>query len=125
MCTLPFIIHLLFAHKLFINMECVSWKVQHCKDCTGNMFGLFKSVTCYKRYISSDTLQSFLNFILPFEWKYTYVPILSSKSLELLEAPGTFMMGCHSKYKEEVNQVRGHRSSGPKYSTTWLKQTCL
>lgn len=52
-------------------------------------------------------MESFLNFILPFEWKYTYVPILSSKSLELLEAPGTFMMGCHSKYKEEVNQVGG------------------
>ncbi|XP_022325231.2 DENN domain-containing protein 3-like isoform X2 [Crassostrea virginica] len=52
-------------------------------------------------------MESFLNFILPFEWKYTYVPILSSKSLELLEAPGTFMMGCHSKYKQEVNQVEG------------------
>ncbi|XP_056012541.1 DENN domain-containing protein 3-like isoform X2 [Ostrea edulis] len=52
-------------------------------------------------------MESFLNYILPFEWKYTYVPILSSKSLELLEAPGTFMMGCHSKYKEEVTQVGG------------------
>ncbi|XP_061169944.1 DENN domain-containing protein 3-like isoform X3 [Saccostrea echinata] len=52
-------------------------------------------------------MESFLNFILPFEWKYTYVPILSSKSIELLDAPGTFMMGCHSKYKEQVNQVGG------------------
>ena len=55
----------------------------------------------YKR----QPLQSFLYFILPFRWRYTYVPILSTSSLELLEAPGTFMMGCHTRHLEVVEQV--------------------
>ncbi|GFN87386.1 DENN domain-containing protein 3 [Plakobranchus ocellatus] len=40
-------------------------------------------------------------------WRFTYVPILSASSLELLEAPGTFMMGCHSKHLDVVEQVEG------------------
>ena len=49
--------------------------------------------------------QSFLYYILPMTWRFTYVPILSASSLELLEAPGTFMMGCHSKHLDVVEQV--------------------
>ncbi|KAK7478037.1 hypothetical protein BaRGS_00030713 [Batillaria attramentaria] len=53
-------------------------------------------------------MESFLYFILPFRWRYTYVPILSASSLELLEAPGTFMMGCHTRHLEDVvDQVDG------------------
>lgn len=42
---------------------------------------------------------------MPFEWRYSFVPILTNKALELLEAPGTFMMGCHSVHIKEVEQV--------------------
>ncbi|XP_076438047.1 DENN domain-containing protein 3-like [Babylonia areolata] len=52
-------------------------------------------------------MESFLYFILPFRWRYTYVPILSASSLELLEAPGTFMMGCHTRHLDVVLQIDG------------------
>ncbi|KAJ8321592.1 hypothetical protein KUTeg_000063 [Tegillarca granosa] len=54
-------------------------------------------------------MESFRYFILPFTWssRFTYVPVLPAKSLELLEAPGTFMMGCHAIHKKEVEQVEG------------------
>ncbi|KAK3087290.1 hypothetical protein FSP39_004285, partial [Pinctada imbricata] len=55
----------------------------------------------------TTAMESFLNFILPFQWTYTYVPILSNESLEFLEAPGTFMMGCHSTHKNQVEQIEG------------------
>ena len=42
---------------------------------------------------------------MPFEWRYSFVPILTNEVLELLEAPGTFMMGCHSVHIKEVEQV--------------------
>jgi len=42
---------------------------------------------------------------VPFEWRYSFVPILTNEALELLEAPGTFMMGCHSVHIKEVEQV--------------------
>ncbi|KAK3596550.1 hypothetical protein CHS0354_027006 [Potamilus streckersoni] len=52
-------------------------------------------------------MESFRNFILPFSWRFTYVPVLPSKSLGFLQAPGTFMFGCHSRHKEEAEQVEG------------------
>ncbi|XP_071144330.1 DENN domain-containing protein 3-like [Mytilus edulis] len=52
-------------------------------------------------------MQSFLYFILPFEWRYSFVPILTIEALELLEAPGTFMMGCHKIHRKEVEQIEG------------------
>ncbi|KAL5010460.1 hypothetical protein ScPMuIL_012765 [Solemya velum] len=57
--------------------------------------------------ILTIVMESFLNFVLPFRWRYTYVPVLSSQSLELVEAPGVFMMGCHSKHKKNILQVEG------------------
>ncbi|PVD32092.1 hypothetical protein C0Q70_07520 [Pomacea canaliculata] len=52
-------------------------------------------------------MESFLYYILPFRWRFTYVPILSATSLELLEAPGTFMMGCHTRHLDIVALVGG------------------
>lgn len=57
---------------------------------------------CFKQPI---VFQSFLNFILPFRWRFTYVPVLSVKALDLLDAPGTFIMGCHSQHLNEAKQV--------------------
>ncbi|XP_060062630.1 DENN domain-containing protein 3-like [Ylistrum balloti] len=51
--------------------------------------------------------ESFLNFLLPFRWRFTYVPILSLKALDLLDAPGTFIMGCHLKHRSIVEQIEG------------------
>ncbi|XP_069130801.1 DENN domain-containing protein 3-like [Argopecten irradians] len=51
--------------------------------------------------------ESFLNFLLPFRWRFTYVPVLSLKALDLLDAPGTFIMGCHIKHRSLVEQVEG------------------
>jgi len=36
----------------------------------------------------------------------TYVPILPLALLELLEAPGTFIMGCHSDHRDYIDRVR-------------------
>ncbi|XP_071115089.1 DENN domain-containing protein 3-like [Haliotis cracherodii] len=80
-----------------------------------NIFKIFTSILTEERvvFVSSRygllavIMESFLNFILPFSWRFTYVPILSVSSLELLEAPGTFMMGCNSKHLEVVDQVEG------------------
>lgn len=49
--------------------------------------------------------QSLLVMVFPFQWTLPYVPVLSEELLELLEAPGSFLMGCHSRHKEEVLQV--------------------
>ncbi|ESO86082.1 hypothetical protein LOTGIDRAFT_235654 [Lottia gigantea] len=50
-------------------------------------------------------MESFRYFILPFEWRFTYVPILSQSALDFLEAIGAFMMGCHSKHLNVVKQI--------------------
>ncbi|XP_070209415.1 DENN domain-containing protein 3-like [Littorina saxatilis] len=55
----------------------------------------------------TTVMECFLYFILPFRWRYTYVPILSASSLELMEAPGTFMMGCHTRHLDVVEQIDG------------------
>ncbi|XP_041360445.1 DENN domain-containing protein 3-like isoform X2 [Gigantopelta aegis] len=52
-------------------------------------------------------MESFLHFIQPFKWRYTYVPIICQTHLDLLEAPGTFMMGCHERHSELVKQICG------------------
>ena len=36
-----------------------------------------------------------------------YVPILSSSMIGYVEAPGYFVMGCHSDYLETIEQVEG------------------
>ncbi|XP_059174697.1 DENN domain-containing protein 3-like [Physella acuta] len=76
---------------------------------------VFTAILCEERLVFvsfnyallTTVMESFLYYILPFSWRFTYVPILSASSLELLEAPGTFMMGCHSKHLDVVEQVEG------------------
>ncbi|CAL1542255.1 unnamed protein product [Lymnaea stagnalis] len=76
---------------------------------------IFTAILCEERLVFvsfnyallTTVMESFLYYILPFAWRFTYVPILSASSLELLEAPGTFMMGCHSKHLDVVEQVDG------------------
>ncbi|XP_074657032.1 DENN domain-containing protein 3-like isoform X2 [Tubulanus polymorphus] len=53
------------------------------------------------------TQEAFLNFIYPFMWRYTYVPVLANNLLEYIEAPGTWIMGCSSIHRNQVQQVEG------------------
>ncbi|KAH9496720.1 hypothetical protein Btru_009782 [Bulinus truncatus] len=76
---------------------------------------IFTAILCEEKLVFvsfnyallTTVMESFLYYILPFCWRFTYVPILSASSLELLEAPGTFMMGCHPKHLHVVEQVEG------------------
>ncbi|BFZ21197.1 hypothetical protein BsWGS_24236 [Bradybaena similaris] len=76
---------------------------------------IFTAVLCEERLVFvsfnyallTTVMESFLYFILPFNWRFTYVPILSTSCLELLDAPGTFIMGCHSKHLNDVVKVEG------------------
>ncbi|XP_033120295.1 DENN domain-containing protein 3-like isoform X2 [Anneissia japonica] len=55
----------------------------------------------------THVMECFMVFILPFKWPFTYVPIVSSMLLDLLEAPGCFLMGCHSEHSQSVKQIEG------------------
>ncbi|XP_065837174.1 DENN domain-containing protein 3-like isoform X2 [Oscarella lobularis] len=49
-------------------------------------------------------MECFFTYIQPFVWRPTYVPVLSSIMIDLLSAPGTFAMGCHSKFSDNVSE---------------------
>lgn len=51
--------------------------------------------------------ESVRHFILPFKSRYTYSPILPSNRIGYLQAPGIFMFGCHSRHRQEAEQVEG------------------
>lgn len=53
----------------------------------------------------TPVIESFFTFIQPFSWSWTYVPILPSVLLDLVEAPGAFIMGCHAQHKKQVQRV--------------------
>ena len=50
-------------------------------------------------------IESFFTFIEPFKWRRTYVPVLPHKLADLIEAPGPFIMGCHSRLRNHIKQV--------------------
>ncbi|XP_078372153.1 DENN domain-containing protein 3-like [Oculina patagonica] len=50
-------------------------------------------------------IESLFTFIQPFSWCWTYVPILPSALLDLVEAPGAFIMGCHTQHKSQIQRV--------------------
>ncbi|XP_038051652.1 DENN domain-containing protein 3-like [Patiria miniata] len=52
-------------------------------------------------------VECFLLFILPFKWPFVYVPVVSSSLLDLLEAPGCFIMGCNSTHRQRISEVEG------------------
>ncbi|ELU12620.1 hypothetical protein CAPTEDRAFT_218926 [Capitella teleta] len=49
--------------------------------------------------------ESFLQLIQPFVWCFTYVPLTPESLLELMDAPGTFIMGCHSKHNHYLKEI--------------------
>ena len=50
-------------------------------------------------------LQILFHLLYPFYWRLVYVPVLFHSRLELLEAPGTFIMGCHRRHTADVMQL--------------------
>ena len=50
-------------------------------------------------------IECFFTFVEPFKWRRTYVPILPHKLADLIEAPGPFIMGCHSRLRSHIKQV--------------------
>ena len=50
-------------------------------------------------------IESFFAFIEPFRWRRTYVPVLPDRLVDLIEAPGPFIMGCHSQLRGHIRQV--------------------
>ncbi|XP_035659788.1 DENN domain-containing protein 3-like isoform X2 [Branchiostoma floridae] len=47
-------------------------------------------------------MESLLTYVQPFVWHNVYVPVLSNSMVDLVEAPGVFMMGCHVSHREKI-----------------------
>jgi hypothetical protein len=52
----------------------------------------------------TPVIESFFTFILPFTWRHTYIPVLSSKLTDYIAAPGTFIMGCDSSVEDQLDK---------------------
>eukprot|EP00058_Branchiostoma_floridae_P023175 XP_002608665.1 hypothetical protein BRAFLDRAFT_73889 [Branchiostoma floridae] len=52
-------------------------------------------------------MESLLTYVQPFVWHNVYVPVLSNSMVDLVEAPGVFMMGCHVSHREKIIKVPG------------------
>ncbi|KJE91228.1 hypothetical protein CAOG_002394 [Capsaspora owczarzaki ATCC 30864] len=61
-----------------------------------------------KPALLTNVTQVLLSLVLPFQWKHTYISVLPSFLLDYVEAPGTFIMGIHSRHRESImNLVSG------------------
>ncbi len=60
---------------------------------------------CSNQALIPLVIECFFAFIEPFKWRRTYVPILPFRLADLIEAPGPFIMGCHSKLRTHIKQV--------------------
>ncbi|XP_028399183.1 DENN domain-containing protein 3-like isoform X2 [Dendronephthya gigantea] len=49
--------------------------------------------------------EALLSYIQPLLWSLTYVPVLPSNLIDLLEAPGSFIMGCDSQHSLLVQSL--------------------
>ena len=47
------------------------------------------------------------SFMFPFEFSVTYIPVLPQSLYEFLYAPVPFLMGMHSDYLQECNEIDG------------------
>ncbi|XP_022091138.1 DENN domain-containing protein 3-like [Acanthaster planci] len=54
--------------------------------------------------VLTPIVECFLLFILPFKWPFVYVPVVSSSLLDLLEAPGCFIMGCNVTHRQRISE---------------------
>ncbi|XP_072026866.1 DENN domain-containing protein 3-like [Amphiura filiformis] len=52
-------------------------------------------------------IECFMMYILPFKWPFVYVPVVWNAMLDLLEAPGCYIMGCSSAHRLRIAQIEG------------------
>ncbi|XP_031553749.1 DENN domain-containing protein 3-like isoform X2 [Actinia tenebrosa] len=50
-------------------------------------------------------IESIFTFIQPFSWSWTYVPVLPNNLIDLVEAPGVYILGCHICLKNQIERV--------------------
>ncbi|XP_067856286.1 DENN domain-containing protein 3-like isoform X2 [Heptranchias perlo] len=49
--------------------------------------------------------ECFVHFLYPLQWRHPYIPVLANQMLDLVMAPTVFLMGCHSRHFETINEV--------------------
>ncbi|XP_066927993.1 DENN domain-containing protein 3-like [Clytia hemisphaerica] len=78
---------------------------------------MIQIITCFltqQRMVFVSSTYSLLTLIIeaiftyldPINWRLTYVPVLPNSLGDLVEAPGPFIMGVHSKLRSKVKQIR-------------------
>ncbi|XP_014662180.1 PREDICTED: DENN domain-containing protein 3-like [Priapulus caudatus] len=58
-------------------------------------------------------IEGFQALIHPFVWRFVYVPLVPKAFLDLLEAPGTNLYGCHKSSLSKISKVRVVRLISP------------
>ncbi|XP_041061228.1 DENN domain-containing protein 3-like [Carcharodon carcharias] len=49
--------------------------------------------------------ECFVHYLHPLQWRHPYIPVLANQMLDLVMAPTVFLMGCHSRHFETINEV--------------------
>ncbi|GCC37421.1 hypothetical protein chiPu_0015925 [Chiloscyllium punctatum] len=49
--------------------------------------------------------ECFIHYLYPLQWRHPYIPVLGNQMLDLVMAPTVFLMGCHSRHFETINEV--------------------
>ncbi|XP_078093049.1 DENN domain-containing protein 3-like isoform X2 [Mustelus asterias] len=49
--------------------------------------------------------ECFVHYLHPLQWRHPYIPVLANQMLDLVMAPTIFLMGCHSRHFETINEV--------------------
>ncbi|XP_067904782.1 DENN domain-containing protein 3-like isoform X2 [Heterodontus francisci] len=49
--------------------------------------------------------ECFVHYLYPLQWRHPYIPVLANQMLDLVMAPTVFLMGCHSRHFDTINEV--------------------
>ncbi|XP_048406554.1 DENN domain-containing protein 3-like [Stegostoma tigrinum] len=49
--------------------------------------------------------ECFIHYLYPLQWRHPYIPVLANQMLDLVMAPTVFLMGCHSRHFDTINEV--------------------
>ncbi|XP_062516429.1 DENN domain-containing protein 3-like isoform X2 [Corticium candelabrum] len=50
----------------------------------------------------TPVIECFFAYVLPFIWRHVYIPVLPGNLIDYISAPGTFIMGCHAQFEEDL-----------------------
>ncbi|XP_048464465.1 DENN domain-containing protein 3-like [Rhincodon typus] len=48
--------------------------------------------------------ECFIHYLYPLQWRHPYIPVLANQMLDLVMAPTVFLMGCHSRHFDTINE---------------------